>query len=82
MKLITAKYCPETGVSFATVEHRGRKFRAFAKCHPDDFTEASKFAGCGYAETRAIIKALKRDRREKMQDFYALMSIFHILKLK
>lgn len=68
MRLIDASFDPETGKSFALVEYKGKVFRGIAKCHPDDMNEMSKFAGCGYAETRAIIKALKWERKQKMQE--------------
>lgn len=67
MKLLDANFNPATGGSFAVVENKGEKFLGFAKCHPDDMAEASKFAGCGYAETRAIIKALKEERRKEKE---------------
>ena len=68
MRLIDASYDIETGKSFALVEHKGHTFQGVAKCHPDDMAEFSKFAGCGYAETRAIIKALKWERKYKMKE--------------
>ena len=68
MRLIDAKFDQKSGVSQAEVEHLGKHFFAIAKCHPDDMNEISKFAGCGYAETRAIIKALKWERKRKMRE--------------
>ena len=68
MRLVDALFNKETGISQAEVEHLGKHFFAIAKCHPDDMPEVSKFAGCGYAETRAIIKALKWERKKKMQE--------------
>ena len=68
MRLVDAYFDKETGKSKAIVEYKKQWFTGYAKCHPDDMAEASKFAGPGYAETRAIIKALKWERKKKMQE--------------
>ena len=72
MKLVNAHFDSETGKSWAVIEHKKTKFVGHAKCHPDDRAEVSKFAGCGYAESRAIIKALKFERKEEIKECEAI----------
>jgi len=62
MKFISSSFNQRTGVSYVTMQHLGRKFTGVARVHPDDKHNASEYAGCSYAETRAIILALKYER--------------------
>lgn len=50
-------------ISTVTVQHLGKKFDGYAWGHPDDKENWSEFAGCSYAETRAMIEALKYERK-------------------
>jgi hypothetical protein len=61
MKFIDSDYDEVSGISSATVQHLGKKFTEQAYLHPED-KNASKYAGCRFAESRAIIKALKYER--------------------
>ena len=61
MKFINSDYDESTGVSTVTMQHLGKKFVEQAFLHPED-TKPSKYAGCRFAEIRAIIKALKYER--------------------
>lgn len=63
MKFISSSYDPETGVSTVTMQHLGKKFLGTAKLHPDEKEKGSKYAGCYYAELRAVISALKYERK-------------------
>lgn len=63
MKFIFSSYNPETGEATVVMQHMGVKFVGEAKCHPDEMDKASEYAGCKYAEIRAIIKALKYERK-------------------
>lgn len=51
-------------ISAVTVQHLGKKFDGYAWGHPDDKENWSEFAGCSYAETRAMIEALKYERKQ------------------
>ena len=61
MKFIESTY--ENGLSTVTVEHMGMHFIGTARLHPDDEPYASEYAGCGIAESRAVIAALKHERK-------------------
>ena len=65
MRLVSAYYDENTGVSYATVVHSinglERRFEGIAKIHPEEESK-SRFTGCRYAEMRAQIKALKAER--------------------
>lgn len=62
MKFITSLYDSAKGFSSVVMEHLGKNFVGSAHLHPDDAEKASRYAGCGYAESRAIISALKYER--------------------
>lgn len=66
MRLVSAYYSENTGVSYATVVHSinglERRFEGIAKVHPEEESK-SRFTGCRYAEMRAQIKALKAERQ-------------------
>jgi hypothetical protein len=63
MKFIKSSFDPETGISTVVMQHMGKKFTGVAKIHPEEKDHASEIAGCAFAETRAIIKALKYERK-------------------
>lgn len=63
MKFITSLYDSLKGYSSVVIEHLGKNFVGIAKLHPDDAKNASAFAGCSYAESRATINALKYERK-------------------
>lgn len=63
MKFISSYYDQNTGTSYVTVQHLGKKFEGVAHTHPSEKDYASEFAGCEYAELKAIIKALKYERK-------------------
>ena len=76
MKFIKSCYDPDTGLSFVIMQHLGKKFVGEARLHPEDNENASRYAGCEYAEIRAAIKALKYERKiaknkaDQALDFY------------
>lgn len=76
MKFIKSCYDPDTGFSFVIMQHLGKKFVGEARLHPEDNENASRYAGCEYAEIRAAIKALKYERKiaknkaDQALDFY------------
>lgn len=63
MEFISGTFDKKTGISTVVMEHLGVRFEGIARLHPDDIDNASEFAGCSFAETRATIKALKYERK-------------------
>lgn len=68
MKFISSSYDKTTGKAIVIIQHLGKKFEGTATVHPADIENASEYAGCSYAETRAIIKALKYERKILKED--------------
>lgn len=60
VELIHAAYNPETGISTATINTELGKFIGESKLHEEDKDIESTFAGCHYAEMRALIKYMKK----------------------
>lgn len=56
---ISSNYDETTGISKTVILTDLGSFEGFAKLHPDDKNNASRFAGCRYAEERALIKYAK-----------------------
>lgn len=68
MQLTYSDFDEVSGLSMCEVKYKRKKYKGWAKIHPEDEREglASKYTGCRYAETRAQIKALKDEyNREK-----------------
>ena len=63
MKFISSNYDSKDGESYVVMQHLGKKFYGFANLHPDDKKNASEYAGCGLAELRSTVKALKYERK-------------------
>lgn len=59
IKLIKSEYDKETGISTATISTDYGIFTGTSKLHEEDKHLESNFAGCHYAEMRAIIKYMK-----------------------
>lgn len=59
IKLIDANYNEETGISYVKINTDYGEFEGFAKLHEEDRSIASKYAGCQYAEMRAVLKYMK-----------------------
>ena len=68
MKFIDNFYDKEVGRSVVIMEHRKKRFVGKAFLSPDDEKKASEYVGCAYAETRAVIKALKYERKILKED--------------
>lgn len=60
IKLISAKFDEETGISTASINTDYGIFTGMSKLHEEDRRISSKFAGCQYAEMRAVIKYMKK----------------------
>ena len=65
MKFVDSHTCPTTRKSYAAIRYKGKDYKGFAKCHPDD--EWSEYIGCMIAEMRAEIAALKEEYKKKKQ---------------
>ena len=63
MRFIHSETFKEEGLSKVYIKHKGRVFKGFAKCNPNDTW--SEFTGCQFAELRATLKALKAEYREE-----------------
>jgi len=59
IKLTYVNYDPETGISIARIQTPIGSFKGKARLHPQDKDFGSSYAGCKYAEMRAIIKYYK-----------------------
>ena len=77
MKFISSSYDEETGKSVVVLQHMGKKFKGVAHVHPNDREIASSFAGCEYAEIRAMIQALKYERRRMKERADAAIEFVH-----
>ena len=64
IKMIKSNFDEITGISEVTIATDIGEFSGISKLHDEDRNISSNFAGCQYAETRAIIKYMKR----KMHD--------------
>ena len=62
-KFIDSETIEALGESFVEIKYKNKYFIGQAKKHPDD--DWSEFIGCGYAEIRAQIKALKYELYKK-----------------
>lgn len=64
IKMIKSNFDEITGISEVTIATDIGEFSGTSKLHDEDRNISSSFAGCQYAETRAVIKYMKR----KMHD--------------
>ena len=60
MKTIYSEYNKETGISKVIIGTECGHFTGISRLHPEDKDIESNFAGCHYAEMRALIKYMKR----------------------
>lgn len=59
IQLIDSWYNEEDGVSYAKINTDYGEFEGYAQLHDEDREIASRYAGCQYAETRAVLKYMK-----------------------
>ena len=64
IKMIKSNFDEITGISEVTIATDIGEFSGISKLHDEDRNISSSFAGCQYAEMRAVIKYMKR----KMHD--------------
>lgn len=75
VKLIKSFYDPESGESYAFVKTKYGVFVGSTKVHEEDKDIASSFAGCSFAETKAIISYEK----EKLKEYKNRLNILETL---
>lgn len=63
IKTIASDYNAETGVSMVVISTDLGLFTGYAKLNPEDKEIESHYAGCRYAEIRAIIKYMEQKIR-------------------
>lgn len=59
IKLIESHYNEDDGFSYAKINTDYGEFVGFAQLHKEDSEIASRYAGCQYAERRAVLKYMK-----------------------
>lgn len=59
IKLLNSNYDEDTGISNVTILTEYGEFSGTSKLHEEDKQISSSFAGCQYAEMKAIIKYMK-----------------------
>lgn len=59
IRLKDSWYNEEDGISFASIYTDYGEFEGWAGLHEEDFDIASRYAGCQYAEQRAVLKYMK-----------------------
>ena len=59
IKLIESWYNEKDGISYAKITTDYGEFEGWASLHEEDEDIASKYAGCQYAEQRAVLKYIK-----------------------
>lgn len=80
-KITYANYDKDNGVSMVTIATKFGNFTGYAKLHPDDKPYENSYRGCRYAETKALIKALKARRKEliaKISEDKAVLAFWKI----
>ena len=79
MKTIASDYNEETGLSTVTIDTDLGNFIGYASLHPEDAEIASHYAGCRYAEMRAVIKYMKAKIKIAKYQLEPLQRIYNIL---
>lgn len=59
IKLIESYYDENDGLSYARINTDYGEFEGWAQLHEEDNDIASRYAGCQYAEQRAVLKYMK-----------------------
>lgn len=59
IKLIESYYDENDGLSYAKINTDYGEFEGWAQLHEEDNDIASRYAGCQYAEQRAVLKYMK-----------------------
>ena len=81
IKLLQSNFDEETGISSVTIGTDYGQFHATSKLHNEDLDISSSYAGCEYAEMRAIIKYMKTKIKiikiqiKELEDFQKSLSL-------
>lgn len=78
-KLIHSNYDKETGISTATVANKYGEFTEFSFLREEDKDIVSSYAGCRYAEMKAIRKSIRAERKEKKAQLTILKRMYNEL---
>lgn len=74
IKLIYSSYDKETGLSYARIRTDLGEFEGYSLLHEEDRDIASTYAGCQYAETRAVLKYMKQRIKNLSLQIQALIN--------
>ena len=80
IKLLNSNYDKETGISTVTIRTRNGEFTGTSKLHEEDRDIESSFAGCRYAEAKALVKSLKAKNKERLIQLKVLENLEKELK--
>jgi len=75
IKLLDSNFDKETGISNVTILTDIGKFSGSSKLHEEDKEISSSYAGCSYAEMRALIKYMKQKIKYIEAQIKALQSL-------
>ena len=78
MKFIDSYTDKDKGLSVVFVSHRGKLYKGQTFLHEDDTW--SDFTGCRIAETKAKIKALRREKQDKKRELRECQKFVNSLK--
>lgn len=82
IKLVESNFNEKTGISTVTINTDIGTFTGKSRLHDEDRSISSSFAGCQYAETKAIILYLKRKIKLLDQQIKGLEDCKRILESK
>lgn len=77
MKILYGYFNQKTGESTVTLADKYGTYTGYAKLHPNDKANASRYTGCNIAEGRAWIKALKK---QKYRETIKINTIKNLMK--
>lgn len=63
-KILYSNFNRETGISTVIIKNKYGKFKGWSRLHIEDEQYASNYAGCRFAEFKAEIKCLKKQRAD------------------
>ena len=82
IKMIKSNFDEITGISEVTIATDIGEFSGTSKLHDEDRNISSSFAGCQYAEMRAVIKYMKRKMHDLDMQIKGLTDLQSSLKCR
>ena len=82
IKMIKSNFDEITGISEVTIATDIGEFSGTSKLHDEDRNISSSFAGCQYAEMRAVIKYMKRKMHDLDMQIKGLTDFHSSLKCR